>query len=409
MFKIFSILLLLILSPSLAAKTYDLKAARDVLNEYIKTGKLAGGVILVMKDGEKILHYAAGMQDVESGKPMNKDSLFRIASQTKALTTVSVMILKERGLLKLTDPVSKYIPAFKKTTVLTINKDESRKIEPASREITIHDLMTHSSGISYGWGPNHKQWKKAGLLGGFFSDRDQTMAQVLAPIPSLPHKAQPGTQYVYGYNTDLLGVIIKIVSGKSLKDFFESEITGPLKMIDTHFYLPLDKADRLATVYNVTPSGLERAEDGSSARATYLSQGNYVHAPHKAFSGGGGLISTTDDYAVFLSMLENNGSLNGVTILSPASVAEMTQDQIPYIDTNWDGYGFGFTLEIADAGADKGKTTEYGWGGAFHTSYYVRPEDNVVVVYMTQLTQHKKLKDWEEINAAIKMGLGIKP
>jgi CubicO group peptidase (beta-lactamase class C family) len=401
---------LLLFSSSLFAKDYNFTAAKSILNGYVETNKIAGGVILVMKDGEEVLHVAAGKQDIEANKEMKINSLFRIASQTKALTAVGVMILNERGLINFTDPVSKYIPSFKKTSVLVINHDKSLSEVPADREITVHDLLTHSAGISYGWGANEDKWKKIGLHGWYFADKNQTMKQALAPITTLPQHAQPGSEFVYGHSTDLLGVIIEIISGQSLKMFFETEITGPLGMIDTHFYIPQSKLNRLTAVYNATDSDIKRASDTHTADDFMLSQGHHADGPKQAYSGGAGLVSTSSDYAKFLSMLLNQGTLNGTKILTSSSVAQMTSEQIPYIDMEWDridGFGYGFALTIAKEGDLKGKTLQYEWGGAYNSKYYVRPEDGVIVVYLTQLRPTKGLNDWEEINAMIKIALGI--
>ena len=401
---------LLLFSSSLFANDYNFTAAKNILNGYVQTKKIAGGVILVMKNGEEVLHVAAGKQDIEANKDMKVDSLFRIASQTKALTSVGIMILNERGLIHFTDPVSKYIPSFKETNVLVINKDKSLFEVPAEREITVHDLLTHSAGISYGWGINEEMWKKIGLHGWYFADKVQTMKQALAPITTLPQHAQPGSEFIYGHSTDLLGVIIENISGQSLKDFFENEITVPLGMIDTHFYIPQHKLNRLTAVYNATDNDIKRANDTHTADDFMVSQGHYADGPMKAFSGGAGLVSTSSDYAKFLTMLLNEGSLNGTQILSPSSVAQMTIDQIPYIDMDWnDGFGYGFSLTKGKEGDLKGKTLQYEWGGAYNSKYYVRPEDGVIVIYLTQLRPTKGLKDWEEINAVIKTALGIKP
>jgi CubicO group peptidase (beta-lactamase class C family) len=407
--KRFVLFALLICSPSLLANDYNFTAAKSILNGYVDSNKIAGGVILLMKDGKELLHIAAGKQDIETNKEMKIDSLFRIASQTKVLTSVGVMILRERGLINISDPVSKYIPSFKKTTVLVVNEDKTLSVVPAEREITVHDLLTHSAGISYGWGSNQEQWKHKGLHGWYFADKDQTMKQALAPITTLPQHAQPGAEFVYGHSTDLLGVIIEIISGKSLKDFFEREITVPLGMIDTFFYVPQNKLSRLATVYNATDSDIKRASDTNTADDFMISQGHYAEGPMKAYSGGAGLISTASDFAKLLSMLLNYGTLNGTKVLSQSSVLEMTSDQIPNIDMNWnDGFGYGFALKVAEEGDLKGKTLQYEWGGAYHSKYYVRPEDGVIVVYLTQLRPSKELKDWEEIDAVIKIALGIK-
>ena len=280
--KVFILLVLLVFNQAVLANEYDLTAAKSILNGYVNTNKLAGGVILVMKDGEELLHFASGMQDIEANKAMQVDSVFRIASQTKALTAVGVMILKDRGLLKLADPVSQYIPAFKKTTVLVVNEDKSHSIVPAQREITIHDLLTHTSGISYGRGPIEEQWKSIGLYRWYFADKDQSIAEALAPITTLPQQAQPGTDFVYGHNFDLLGVIIETVANKSLKDFFKDEITHPLGMKDTHFYLPASKKNRLAAVYNSTDTVIKRADDADKSSNFRTSQGHYVEGPQKA-------------------------------------------------------------------------------------------------------------------------------
>ena len=410
--KVFVLLVLLAFNQTVFANDYNFTAAKSILNGYVNTNKLAGGVILVMKDGEELLHFASGMQDIEANKAMQVDSIFRIASQTKALTSVGVMILKDRGLLKVTDPVSKYIPAFKKTTVLVVNEDKSHSIVPAQREITIHDLLTHTSGISYGAGPIEEQWKSIGLYGWYFADKDQSIAEALAPITTLPQKAQPGTDFIYGLNVDLLGVIIETVSNKSLKDFFKEEITHPLGMKDTHFYLPASKKNRLAAVYNSTDTVIKRADDADKTSNFMTSQGHYVDGPQKAYSGGGGLLSTARDYAKFLSMLLNKGSLSGTKILSQASVKEMISNQTPDNKKpawlNGLSFGYGFGLTIAKEGTLKGKTIRYEWGGAYNSKYYVRPEDGVIVVYLTQLRPTKGLKDWAEIDAVINIALGIK-
>ena len=410
--KVFVLLVLLAFNQTVFANDYNFTAAKSILNGYVNTNKLAGGVILVMKDGEELLHFASGMQDIEANKAMQVDSIFRIASQTKALTSVGVMILKDRGLLKVTDPVSKYIPAFKKTTVLVVNEDKSHSIVPAQREITIHDLLTHTSGISYGAGPIEEQWKSIGLYGWYFADKDQSIAEALAPITTLPQKAQPGTDFIYGLNVDLLGVIIETVSNKSLKDFFKEEITHPLGMKDTHFYLPASKKNRLAAVYNSTDTVIKRADDADKTSNFMTSQGHYVDGPQKAYSGGGGLLSTARDYAKFLSMLLNKGSLSGTKILSQASVKEMISNQTPDNKKpawlNGLSFGYGFGLTIAKEGTLKGKTIRYEWGGAYNSKYYVRPEDGVIVVYLTQLRPTKGLKDWDEIDAVINIALGIK-
>ncbi|TPD60261.1 beta-lactamase family protein [Emcibacter nanhaiensis] len=389
-----------------AVQEHDFSAAKRTLDDYIAKGKLAGGVILVTKDGKTVLHYAAGMQDRETGVEMKEDSLFRIASQTKALTSIAIMILHERGLIEFDDPVSKYIPSFTKTKVLTEKADGSYESVPAKREITLHDLLTHSAGIGYGWGPDKSEWAEAGLSGWYFADRNQTIQEALAPITTLPFPKQPGEAFVYGYNTDILGAIVEIVSGKSLQEFFATEITGLLNMTDTFFYVPKNKASRLAAVYGATETTIMRAPLPANAANFRESQGHYITGPRKAFSGGAGLVSTASDYGKLLNMLLGKGTLKGVTILTPESVATMTRNQIPYIDTkSYDGFGYGFRLTTSKDTDTKGQVVEFGWGGAYHSFYYVRPLDGVVVVYLTQLIPANNLNDWDEINAALREAL----
>lgn len=390
-----------------SAENYDFTATKSILDGYIEKGKLSGSVIWVYKDGEIVLHHAAGKQDKADNKAMTEKSLFRIASQTKALTSVAIMILQEQGKLKVTDPVSTFIPGFKSTKVLVEKEDKTTEVVKAKREITIHDLLTHSAGIGYGWGANEDEWRKAGMFGWYFADKAQSVGQALEAITDIPHLAQPGESFVYGHNTDLLGVIIEKVSEQSLDAFFKTYITGPLKMKDTHFYVPSEKVSRLATVYSSTEGRIERAPDSADTDNFMISQGHYAHGPKQAFSGGAGLVSTADDYGRFLVMLLNNGEFNGQRILSQASVEAMTRDQIPDIDMPWnDGFGYGFALTKSD---QDDSVVQYEWGGAYHSSYYVRPQDKMAVVYLTQLIPAGKVKDWQHLDASIKITLGLKP
>lgn len=389
------------------AAEYDFTAVKSILNGYAEEGKLAGSVVLVLKDGETVLHYAAGKQDIASGKAMQANSMFRIASQTKALTSVAVMILQEQGKLEVSDLVSTYIPEFSSTKVLEIKEDKSKHVLAAKREITIYDLLTHTSGIGYGWGPNEQTWKNANMFGWYFADKDQTVGEALVGITDIPHLAQPGESFVYGHSTDLLGVIVEKVSNKTLAEFFKQYITGPLKMHDTHFYVPESKLSRLATVYAATNKGVVKAPDVTQTNDFMNSQGHYAQGPKKAFSGGAGLVSTAEDYTRFLHMLMNMGTLDGIRIISAESVSAMTTNQIPFINMVWnDGFGYGFELTKHPI---SGNVIEYGWGGAYHSNYYVRPEDKVTVVYLTQLKPSGNLKDWQHIDAAIKVSLGIEP
>ncbi|GAC14342.1 serine hydrolase domain-containing protein [Aliiglaciecola lipolytica] len=398
-------LLPLVFSTALQATEYDFTAAKSILNGYVNEGKLAGAVVLVLKDDKTVLHYATGQQDVEAGIPMQTNSMFRIASQTKAITSVAIMILQEQGKLKVTDPVSKFIPSFSTTTVLELDENKNAKVVEAKREITIHDLLTHSSGIGYGWGPNEQEWKDANMFGWYFADKTQSVGEALVGITDIPHLAHPGESFVYGHSTDLLGAIVEKVSAQTLDVFFKQFIFDPLHMQDTHFYVPDSKLSRLATVYSATDKRIVRAPDTNQTTNFMVSQGHYAKGPKKAFSGGAGLVSTAQDYAQFLRMLLNMGILDGQRIISAESVSAMTRDQIPYIEMDWnDGFGYAFALTKQP---NSDTVVQYEWGGAYHSQYYVRPEDKVAVVYLTQLNPNKGLKDWQHIDAAIKISLGI--
>ena len=287
------------------------------MQRYVDEGRVAGVVTLVMRNGRVVQHGAYGKADREAGTPMQKDTVFRIASQTKALTSVAIMMLVEEGRIGLADPVSRFIPAFKKTTVALAAPTGAVEGSPvtvvaAKREITVRDLLTHTAGISYGNGPAAPQWKAAGIQGWYFADRSEPVSAIVERMAALPMDSQPGEKYVYGYNTDILGVVVEKVSGQTLAEFIEKRITGPLGLADTQFYLPSAQKDRLAAVYGAKDDGtIERASDPKQG------QGHYVEGPRVAYAGGAGLLSTARDYARFLQMLLNGGELDGVRLLSP--------------------------------------------------------------------------------------------
>ena len=285
-----------------------LERLTEAMQSYVDDDRLAGSVVLVARHGQIAYLKAFGQRDLESGAPMTEDAIFRIASQTKALTSVAAMILQEEGKLLITDPVGKHIPEFAQTTVAVPNEEDGYEVVPANRPITIRDLLTHTAGIGYGNGPAADTWKEAGIQGWYFADRDEPVGATIARMGALPMDAQPGEKYVYGYNTDILGVVIEKASGMTLDAFFQQRILGPLGMRDTHFYLPMEKKNRLATVYgSKEEGGLERVPDPGHM----VGQGAYVNGPRKSFSGGAGLLSTARDYARFLQMMANGGTLDG--------------------------------------------------------------------------------------------------
>jgi len=339
----------------------------SAFNRAVARREIGGAVVLVLRDGQPVYERAFGWGDRESGRRMRTDDVFRIASQTKAITSVGILSLVEEGRLGLTDPVSKYIPGFAHTTVLQ-RSDAGWTSVPATREVTIRDLLTHTAGISYGRDSGleaayaAKELGPAAGFGWYFADKHEPICQTIERLATLPFTAQPGTKYVYGYNTDILGCVIERVSGMPLDAFLTRRITGPLGMRDTHFFLPPADRARLATVYASTDADtIVRAPDGPRG------QGDYVDGPRASFSGGAGLLSTARDYGRFLEMLRRGGSLDGVRVLAPSTVALMTSVQIDTLfSKDGEGFSLGFRV-LMRPGGGQGRVESvgtYGWGGA---------------------------------------------
>ena len=319
----------------------------DALQGYVDDGQLAGAVAIVARRGRVAYLEAFGHRDREARSPMTTETIFRIASQTKAPISVGIMMLQEEGKLLITDRVGAYLPAFMETTVAAPDGEGGYNVVAADRPIVLRDLLTHTAGISYGNGPASDRWEDAGITGWYFANRDEPVGDTIARVGTLPMDAQPGTRWVYGYNTDILGAIIEKVSGQPLDVFMRERILEPLGMHDTHFYLPTAKRDRLATVYSATSGGIERAPDPGHM----VGQGAYVDGPRKSFSGGAGFLSTAPDYARFLQMMLNGGELDGVRILTPKTVQLMTTDHLRGIPFRpGQGFGLGFSV-VTDLGA----------------------------------------------------------
>jgi len=360
-----------------------------VMKEAVEARQVAGTVTLVMRNGQVAFVDVAGMQDAEQAVPMKPDTIFRIASMTKAVVSVGIMMLVEEGRLSIADPVSRYIPAFARTTVLgTVNGRVA--VVPANRAITIRDLLTHTAGISYGAGPLEPWYSRAGFTQWYFADRSEPMTAWIDKLATLPFDSQPGERWVYGYNTDILGNVIERISGQTLAEFIGQRIATPLKMVDTSFFLPAEKESRFAAVYAVGADGtISRAEDGRPAVPTlpHSGQGAYVRGPRTAFSGGAGLLSTANDYARFMQMLLNGGELEGVRLLSPTTVALMTSNHVGSLYQNGAlGWGLGFEVVEQTGRAPRyGAAGEFSWSGAYHTTYWADPAEKLVVVFMSQL------------------------
>ncbi len=355
---------------------------------------IGGGVALVARHGKLGYLKAAGWRDVENKKPMATDTLFRIASMTKPVTSVAVMMLVEDGKVRLNDPVSKFLPEFKEPKVLVPGKGDDYSLKPAEREITIHDLLTHTSGLTYRlWlrKPLGALYREAGVSDGL-RHPPGTLADNIRRLAKQPLLFQPGSAWEYGLSTDVLGRVVEVVSDKTLDAFFAERIFRPLKMADTFFYVPAAKKERLASLYLVNSAG-KRIRVGAELvklgdlefTATYPCEKD-----GKYFSGGAGLVSTARDYARFCQMLLNGGELDGARLLKAETIKQMTSNQIGalkiYIPDHGDriGYGFGVLTE-AGKSRDPASVGTYSWGGIFYTYFWVDPHKDLIGVLMTQI------------------------
>jgi CubicO group peptidase (beta-lactamase class C family) len=354
-----------------------------LLQQSVDSNRIGGAVALVLRDGQVAYQKSVGWIDREAHRPMTADAIFRIASQSKAITSTAVLVLVEEGRIALSDPVSRFIPAYAQTTVAS-RADSGRTIVPARRQITIQDLLTHTAGISYGgerWVADQYAAKGLGPAAGngwYTADKTEPVCETMERLASLPFVAQPGESFVYGYNTDILGCVVERASGVALDEFIRTRITGPLGKRDTYFFLPPAKAPRLVTLYMNDSTGRSvRAPEGSRG------QGHYVEGPRRSFAGGAGIVSTARDYARFLSMILNRGEIDGVRILSPRSVDLMTSNQIPTIYSS-SGRGFGLGFETVERVGANGyySVGSFGWGGAYGSTYMVDPVERMIVVFM---------------------------
>ena len=358
----------------------------------VEAGKIPGAVALVSRKGQRIYHKSFGFSDIEAEELMRNDAIFRIASMTKAITTVGVMQLYEKGFFQLNDPISNYLPAFKNPQVLvTVDENDAvMKTRAASREIRIIDLLTHSSGLGYPFIPSpiQKTYIANGIIDGL-TDQDEHLALQMAKLAELPLLFDPGSRYNYGLSTDVLGYLIEVVSGRPLNDYFLNEIFLPLEMHDTSFYLSEDKYDRLVTLYANDGGELISYTNDSDTDDSITDQVNTNYPISGAmtyFSGGAGLSSTASDYSHFIEMLLNNGELHGKRLLGRKSVELM---RAPRMDMNGDGvvdFGLGFKV-ISDIGmvGELGTPGTYSWGGAFNTSFWIDPKEQILGVIMTQV------------------------
>jgi CubicO group peptidase (beta-lactamase class C family) len=370
-----------------------------VIKEYIDKKWTNGAVAMIVRNGKIVYYKGFGYDDMEAKKSMQRDGIFRIASQTKAITSVAVMILYEEGKFLLDDPISKYIPEFKNPKVLDkFNAlDTTYSTIPAKREVSIRDLLTHTSGIDYaqiGSPEANAIYYKNGITAGIGLD-SKILADDMKRLGGLPLMHQPGEKWTYGLNLDLLGYLVEVLSGMPLNEFFKKRIFDPLGMRDTFFYLPTEKQDRLVNLYDVDSTGAL----GKSPEIYYYNGSmkmDYPKLKGTYYSGGGGLSSTIMDYAIFLQMLLNDGTYNGKRILSRNSIRMMTMNQIGDLSLGAYKFGLGFRITTEKASALLPEQEgSFSWGGAFSTTYWADPKEKIVGLIYKQLwgDKHGELAD----------------
>lgn len=343
---------------------------------------------MIAREGKVILQQTYGKRDLQADLPMQDDTIVRIYSMSKAITTTAALMLVEEGRIRVDDPVSKYLPEL--AHVKVIDGENTRR---ATRTMTIADLMRHTAGYSYGDSgvPTYDdEFRKLEMI-----DRDVASRDLQSRLADLPLLFEPGADWHYGISTDVLGRVVEVVSGLSLDEFFQTRIFAPLGMEDTGFWVPPNKVDRFAANYS-------RDKQGQLSILDAPAMSRFLRKP--AFcSGGGGLVSTASDYMRFLMMIEGGGELGGVRLLKPETVALMTTNQLPK-NVGWikfgkevrTGIGFGFGFCVREETSDwdpQGRVGEYGWGGAASTHYWISPQDRLVVVTLEQIMPYQSLTE----------------
>lgn len=350
-----------------------------------------GAVALIIRNN-KVVHFKSfGKSDPDAGKEMTRDAIFRIASQTKAITSLAALMLFEEGKFQLDDPVSKFIPEFKNPKVLTAfsSKDSTYTTAPASIEVTIRHLFTHTSGIDYAaiGSENFKALYAKSKIPSGIGNTDAVLGEKVKALGALPLQHQPGQKFTYGLNSDVLGRLVEIWSGQNLSDFFAKRIFTPLGMNDTYFYLPREKQNRLVPIYEEIDGQLKKVQHPiyDNVNPDYPTvQGTY-------YSGGAGLSSTIEDYSRFLQLIANGGELNGTRLLSRKTVELMLTNQTGTMPTQ---FGLGFELETAQNDFEDPSTIgSFSWGGAFNTTYWADPKEKLIAILYTQIyrSQHREI------------------
>lgn len=392
-FVVFAFSFSVVSAQHAGVSTERLERLHQGMQGFIDRHEAAGIVTLVAREGTVVDVHAVGFQDIEKNVPMKTDSIFRIASMSKPITSVAIMMLYEEGKLLLTDPVSKFIPAFKSMSVLEGIDPNSTPVA-ARRAITIRDLLTHRSGITYGFlsgGPVGSGYRKDGVTDGL-TMTTMTLEEGINKLAGEPLVSQPGAAFNYSLSVDVLGRIVEVVSGQPFNVFLRERIFKPLKMVDTDFIVPESKWSRFVTVYSPDGNGgIRPMTDPESFGNTNMSPFANYKEGRTYFSGGAGLASTISDYARFGNMLVNGGLLDGARLLSPKSIELMTVSHssdlphpLPLVGPGKD-WGLGFQV-VTDLGATQtlGSPGMYGWTGIYGTIFWVDPKEKLVSIMMVQ-------------------------
>jgi CubicO group peptidase (beta-lactamase class C family) len=405
---------LVISSPeSVGINPAGLQRIDNYLDDLIKNKKIAGAVALLARKG-KVIHFKNyGLADIGDNKKMDTEAIFRIKSMTKPITSVAAMMLVEEGKLRLDDPLTKYVPEYKNTkvginTIDSLTRRPSIKNVVQNREITIRDLLTHSSGLVSGW-------LYPGILGDIWKTKDNmeyaNIGDLSRGLATLPLAFQPGAAWAYGRSTDVLGYVIEVVSGMSLDKFFQEKIFAPLEMSDTYFELPNEKLPRLASTYAFEYNSLKKIRSSADMLVKGFPPSAFYNGGKRTlFTGGEGLVSTTADYYRFASMLLNHGELNGKRLLSRKTLELMTLPHFSNIPSPLlQGYDFGLGFAIHSNPAKSlipGSVGEFNWGGAFNTTFWIDPKEEMIGILMLQIDPYGHLGITRQFKSLAYMAIG---
>jgi CubicO group peptidase (beta-lactamase class C family) len=379
---------------------------RRWMHGYVENGTLPGALTLIAREGEPLFFEGCGTRDLEAGEPIEVDTIFRIYSMTKPVTAAAAMLLVEEGALALDDPVARFVPSFVDLTVNRFGTDDRIEPEPLQTPMTVLHLLTHTSGLTYGEGNPGAVSRIYQDRRTDFGDRDGVLAEVVDRLAGIPLLFQPGTAWNYGVSLDVLGRVIEVASGTRLDRFFRERIFEPLEMVDTGFGIREEQRPRLAALYEATPEdGLALLESPTAAP---------TEAEVTTFAGGAGLLSTTSDYLRFAEMLRREGELDGVRVLEASTVRTMVANHLPgdlaemrqetFNETETAGVGFGLGVSVV---VDPSRTAwrsfpgEFGWGGYASTTFWVDPEHDVTVIFMTQVIPSDRYPIRGELHALV--------